>query len=242
MHKRHLTLSLAAAALLAGAGCGQQDAQSRAGASAPPSARAAPSASAGVGETSGGSAQPDALMGCERYADADELAAIRGTPVLDVVAEDPALSWFSAALTGEQSMQVDYRDVLVGGQFTVFAPLDDAVDGQLRQGLADDPAALRFFLDYHIIPGQALSPQGLLDTAARTSGGAVPTLQGWELAAFTPVDGAAELALSEDTVVPQCGDIHTADARLYLIPALMHPAGDYTIPGSDMLGGAGDGG
>lgn len=238
-----LALSVAAVAVLATA-CGQQDTQStqEAVGSAPasPSASASPSRPASTEGTPGASEDEPALAGCERYADPTAASRAADQPVLDVLAEDPSLSWFSAALSGQVSPEVDYRDVLVGGPFTVFAPVDAAVGEQTRQELSGDPAALRFFLDYHVVPGQALSPQELIGAAAQTSSRAVDTLQGWDLTVFAPRDGSSELAVTEDTVVPLCGDIPTTDARLYLVPELLHPAGDYTIPGSDWgTGGVG---
>ncbi|WP_340296226.1 fasciclin domain-containing protein, partial [Aquipuribacter hungaricus] len=124
-------------------------------------------------------------------------------------------------------------DVLTGGPFTVFDPVHDPTRTELEQQLREDPTTLQFLLDYHVVPGQALPPRELLAAAGASEGGAVATLQGWELTAFAPADGSAELVLSEDAVIPLCSGITTADATLYLVPQVMHPAGDYTVPGTE---------
>lgn len=244
MPDARLTLVAAVAAALAVAGCGEDDAEGAPAGAGTPSAPAPVPTTSAPTETGSGTSDSTATAepttsqaaeqpaGCERYADPELATQVAGQPVLEVIAEDPALSWLHSALTGGEAPEVDYTDVLVGGPFTVFAPVDDAVGEDLEQELAAEPATLQFLLDYHVVPGQALSPQELVDAAAATDTGTVPTLQGWGIAAFAPVDGSAELALSEDVVVPLCGDITTADATLYLVPALMHPAGDYTIPES----------
>lgn len=254
MSDTRLTLVAAVVAVLAVAGCGDADADGVAAGEGTSSAPAPASTSSGTGESvtetssgagaSAATAEPtssspaEQLAGCERYADPEVAAQVAQQPVLEVIAEDPALGWLHSAMTVGVSPEVDYSDVLVGGPFTVFATVDDAMTEELRQELAADPATLQFLLDYHVVPGQALSPQELVDAAAATDTGTVPTLQGWGIAAFAPVDGSAELALSEDVVVPLCGDITTADATLYLVPALMHPAGDYVVPGSGELVGS----
>lgn len=256
MRNNRVTITALVAASLAVAGCGQADPSgaptgeqpSRVLASAPaPSTPSTPTDTAADtnadinaqgGDVTATAEANDSqagqqLEGCERYADPDLAAQVAEQPVLEVIAQDPQLSWLHSALTGGHSPEVDYADVLVGGPFTVFAPVDDPGRAELDQELREDPVTLRFLLDYHVVPGQSLSAQELVDAAAATDTGTVTTLQGWGLAAFEPLDGSAEVALSEDTVVPLCGEITTADATLYLVPALMHPAGDYVVPGTE---------
>ncbi len=247
-------------ASIAVAGCGATDAAAPPAAAGPPSgpAPAASTSSPAMGTASASTAStgtaptgtvaasgdpvaavPDDMGtggwfgGCARYADPAQAALIAQQPVLEVIAGDAQLSWLHSALTGAVSPEVNYTDVLKGGVFTVFAPVDSAISAELENELREDPALLRFLLDFHVVPGRGLSPQELVETAGSSEFGTVTTLQGWGLPVFAPSDGSAPLALSEDAVVPLCGDITTADAALYLVPGLMHPAGDYTVPGSE---------
>ena len=186
--------AVAVVAVLAVTGCGQG------GATSEPPPGAEPASSTAPASSTGSAAPTDAAgaEGCDRYTD----TASTDRPLLDVLADDPQLSWFHSALTGGESPEVDLTETLSGGPVTVFAPVDDAVVTDLREELREDPAALRFYLGYHIVPDQALSPQELVDAAAGTGTGTVPTLTDEGLAAFAPRDGSAELALSEDAVVP----------------------------------------
>lgn len=243
MAKFHRRAAAAVVTSVALAGCGQSEMDDDPSASAGSADTAAavavparpvdpPAGGGSVGHEPSAPPPVQVLSGCERYADPEQAALVAEQPVLEVIAGDPDLSWLQSALTGGESGEVDYRDVLVGGPFTVFAPVDAAVDTASEEQFREDPVLLRFQLDYHVVPGQALAPQELVDAAVSSNTGTVPTLQGWGLGAYAPLDGSAELALSEDSVVPLCGGIVTADATLYLVPAMMHPPGDYVVPGA----------
>ncbi|SDQ70203.1 fasciclin domain-containing protein [Quadrisphaera sp. DSM 44207] len=242
MHRRPVLAAViaASAALCAGcAGGAASGAQPGASSASSTSAAAAPSASpAPPGSTAAptaptaaadGTAAPPAPVGpdCDAYTGSGDPSApgplerAAQEPVLDVMARDPRLSGFTTALTGGVHPQVDLTQELQEGRFTVFAPVQGSVfsSPEWLEEVRDDPEALRFHLDYHLVPGQQLAPEELV-------GAALPTLQGWDLPVFgTP----EELRVSEDSVGVVCG-IATANARLYLVETSVHPAGDYTVP------------
>ena len=69
--------------------------------------------------------------GCADYAEAvpDGAGSVEGMaldPVATAASNNPLLTTLTAAVSGQLNPEVDLVDTLNGGEFTVFAPVDDA--------------------------------------------------------------------------------------------------------------------
>lgn len=135
--------------------------------------------------------------------------ATKPTPVnlADNVANNPSLSTFNTLVT-----QAGMRETLkTGGQFTVFAPTNDAFKAVPAATMADlgkDPAKLKDVLSYHIVPGTMM--------AADIKNSNVKTLQGANLALakagdFVIVENATVVAANLGATN---GVVHTIDTVL----------------------------
>jgi uncharacterized surface protein with fasciclin (FAS1) repeats len=155
--------------------------------------------------------------GCAAYAEqvptgpgsVGELAKV---PVATATANSPVLSTLSAALSGGLNPQVNLVDTLNGGQFTVFAPTNDAfakLDAATIDKLKTDSALLSSILTYHVVAGQA-GPDQVVGTH-KTVNGADLTVSG----------GGDHLMVNNANVV--CGGIQTTNATVYLIDSVLLP-------------------
>ena len=133
-------------------------------------------------------------------------------PLTEAVSRIPRLSAFSAALSGRLNPAVNLVDTLNAGQFTVFAPVDNAfsrLPPETTAALQTDPALLTRLLTYHVVPGRLSRP---------TLGGTQQSLQGGELT----VTGFPDHLWVNDALV-LCGGITTPNATLYLIDTVLTP-------------------
>jgi uncharacterized surface protein with fasciclin (FAS1) repeats len=154
---------------------------------------------------------------CADYAAGGEAAAgsvadAAQQPLTVAASRNPKLSALSAALSGKLNPAVNLIDTLNAGQFTVFAPVDNAfsrLPPEATASLQTDAAQLTRLLTYHVIPGR-FSPTIL--------GGAYKTLQGGEL---TATGSPNHLWINDALVL--CGGITTANATLYLIDTVLAP-------------------
>ena len=157
--------------------------------------------------------------GCAAYAQRvpsgpGSVAGMAQDPVAVAASNNPLLTTLTAAVSGKLNPNVNLVDTLNGGEFTVFAPTDDAFK-KLPQSTIDtlktDSELLKKILTYHVVQGQ-LSP----DKVA----GSRPTLQ----SATVSVTGSGEgLKVNDAGLV--CGGVKTANATVYLIDTvLMAPA------------------
>jgi len=107
---------------------------------------------------------------------------------------------------------VNLVDTLNGGQFTLFAPVDDAfakLPPATIDSLKTDSAGLTNILTYHVVPGR-LNPQNVA--------GVHKTVQGADLT----VNGTGnDLRVNNASVV--CGGVQTANATVYLIDTVLTP-------------------
>lgn len=189
--------------------------------SAPASSAAATSAPASPSSTeSAGEMDPAANLvgsGCAAYAEAvpsgdGSVAGMAQDPVAVAASNNPLLKTLTAAVSGELNPKVDLVDTLNSGEFTVFAPVDDAFaaipEKDLNAVVADD-SLLSSILTYHVVPGQ-IAPSDIP--------GMHTTVQGEDL----EVTGSGDdLKVNDATVI--CGGVMTANATVYLIDSVLMP-------------------
>ncbi len=164
-------------------------------------------------------AQPTSLVGpgCAAYAEQvptgpGSVAGMAQEPVTVAASNNPLLQTLTQALSGQLNPNVNLVDTLNGGEFTVFAPTDDAfgkLDPATIETLKADSALLTSILTYHVVPGQADPAQVV---------GEHTTVQG---APLTVTDQGGDLKVNDAGVV--CGGVQTANATVYMIDAVLMP-------------------
>jgi uncharacterized surface protein with fasciclin (FAS1) repeats len=133
-------------------------------------------------------------------------------PVAVAASNNPMLTTLTKAISGQLNPQVNLVDTLNGGQFTVFAPTDDAfakIDPATIEQLKTDAPLLTSILTYHVVPGQA-SPAQVAGTH-KTVQGADVTVTGM----------GNDLRVNDASVV--CGGVQTANATVYMIDTVLMP-------------------
>lgn len=133
-------------------------------------------------------------------------------PVATAAGNSPVLTTLASALSGKLNPNVNLVETLNGGEFTVFAPTDEAfakLDPATIETLKTDSKMLTDILTYHVVAGQA-------DPAAVV--GEHTTVQG---AALNVTGTGDALKVNDAGVV--CGGIKTANATLYLIDTVLTP-------------------
>jgi uncharacterized surface protein with fasciclin (FAS1) repeats len=161
-------------------------------------------------------AQP-AGPGCAAYAaqvptGPGSVEGMAMAPVTEAAAANPMLKTLTAAVSGQLNPQVNLVDTLNGGEFTVFAPTDEAfakVDQATLEKLKTDAPLLTNVLTYHVVAGQA-SPDQVVGTHK--------TVQGADLTVTGTPD---HLMVNDASVV--CGGVKTANATVYLIDTVLLP-------------------
>ena len=115
--------------------------------------------------------------GCAAYAKQvpegpGSVAGMAQDPVTVAASNNPMLKTLTQALSGKLNPNVNLVDTLNGGEFTVFAPTDDAfakIDPATIEKLKTDSDLLTSILTYHVVPGQA-SPAQVVGTAQDGAG------------------------------------------------------------------------
>ena len=133
-------------------------------------------------------------------------------PVAVALGNSPLLTTFAGALMGNLNPEVNLFDAVNTGQFTVFAPTDDAfgkLPPETVEKFKGDPKLLTGMLNYHVVPGQ-VAPEDIV--------GEHKTVQGQSLT----VSGSGESLRVNDAGV-LCGGIRTANATVYLIDRVLAP-------------------
>ncbi|WP_458042378.1 MULTISPECIES: fasciclin domain-containing protein [Bacteria] len=156
--------------------------------------------------------------GCAAYAEqvpdgAGSVEGMSADPVAVAASNNPILTTLTAAVSGQLNPEVDLVDTLNGGEFTVFAPVDDAfakIDPATIEALKTDTATLTSILTYHVIPGQIV-PDDL--------GGTYTTVQGADL----EVTGSGDSIMVNGESAVICGGVQTANATVYLIDTVLMP-------------------
>jgi len=155
--------------------------------------------------------------GCAAYAEAvpdgdGSIEGMSGDPVAVAASNNPMLTTLTAAVSGQLNPEVNLVDTLNGGEFTVFAPVDDAfakIDPATIESLKTDTATLTSILTYHVVPGQ-IEPADIAGTHT--------TVQGADL----EVTGEGDAWMVNDANVI-CGGVQTANATVYLIDSVLMP-------------------
>ena len=155
--------------------------------------------------------------GCAAYAEQvptgpGSVAGLATAPVAVAASNSPVLTTLASALSGKLNPDVNLVETLNNGEFTVFAPTDDAfgkLDAATIESLKTDSDLLSGILTYHVVSGQA-DPSKVV--------GEHTTVQG----ATLEVTGSGDALMVNDAAVV-CGGIKTANATLYLIDTVLMP-------------------
>ncbi len=173
---------------------------------------------AGLLATSAGIAQGEvAGPACAAYAAQNPVgpASVMGMaqdPVTIAASNNPMLTTLTSAVSGQLNPNVNLVDTLNGGEFTVFAPTDDAfakLPAATVDGLKTDSKTLTSILTYHVVPGR-LSPEQV--------DGTHKTVEGADLTVTGPAD-----ALKVNNVNVVCGGVETANATVYMVDTVLMP-------------------
>jgi uncharacterized surface protein with fasciclin (FAS1) repeats len=155
--------------------------------------------------------------GCADYAEAvpdgdGSVAGMAQDPVATAASNNPLLTTLVAAVSGKLNPKVNLVDTLNGGEFTVFAPTDDAfkkIDAATIEKLKTDDALLSKILTYHVVPGQK-APDAIAGEQTTVETGTVE------------VTGSGDsLKVNDANVI--CGGVKTANATVYLIDTVLMP-------------------
>jgi uncharacterized surface protein with fasciclin (FAS1) repeats len=155
--------------------------------------------------------------GCAGYAKAvpsgaGSVEGMSQDPVATAASNNPLLTQLTAAVSGKLNKKVDLVDTLNGGEFTVFAPVDDAfkaLPAATVDTLKKDDKTLTKILTYHVVAGQ-LAPDAVVGEQKTVEGG---TLE---------VTGSGDnLKVNDANVI--CGGVKTANATVYLIDGVLTP-------------------
>jgi uncharacterized surface protein with fasciclin (FAS1) repeats len=155
--------------------------------------------------------------GCAAYAQQNpegpgSLNGMAPAPVSVAAASNPLLKTLTQAVSGQLNPEVNLVDTLDGGEFTIFAPTDEAfakIDPATIDTLKTDAPLLTNILTYHVVPGR-VNPDQVAGTHV--------TVQGAPLTVEGPAD---QLTVNDASVV--CGGVQTANATVYLIDTVLMP-------------------
>jgi len=188
------------------------------GTTASPPTSQAPMATSAPAATTPMAAAGDLVgPGCAAYAaavpsGAGSVAGMAADPVATAASNNPLLKTLTAAVSGKLNKDVNLVDTLNSGQFTVFAPVDDAfakIPAATIDGLKTDSKTLTSILTYHVVPGQ-LAPSQIDGTHATAEGATVK------------VTGSGDNMMVNGAKVI-CGGVKTANATVYLIDTVLMP-------------------
>ena len=212
---------VAVAALLGLTACGGSGSTS--GSSAAP--ESSPSATSDMAPSPSASASAGAMdaaanlvgPGCAAYAEqvpsgAGSVEGMALDPVAVAASNNPLLTTLTSAVSGQLNPKVNLVDTLNGGEFTVFAPVDEAfakIDAATIETLKTDDALLSKILTYHVVPGQ-ITPDEIAGTHETVQGGSV-----------TVAGSGDALTVDEANVI--CGGVQTKNATVYLVDSVLMP-------------------
>jgi uncharacterized surface protein with fasciclin (FAS1) repeats len=216
VHRSTLTAATVAALAVLGLSACSTDSSTAAESSTSSASETTSAASA----TTTAKADPAANLvgaGCAAYAEQvptgpGSVAGMAQDPVTVAASNNPQLKTLTQALSGKLNPNVNLVDTLNGGEFTVFAPTDEAfakIDPATIEKLKTDKDLLTSILTYHVVPGQA-SPAKVVGTHK--------TVQGADV---TVTGEGNNLKVNDASVV--CGGVSTANAQVYMIDTVLMP-------------------
>ena len=218
MTRRTLALASAVVAVAGLAACGDDGDGVGTTTSVAPSASA--SASAGAGKAP--AMDPTASLvgpGCADYAaavpeGAGSVAGMAESPLATAASNNPLLKTLVAAVSGKVNPKVNLVDTLNAGQFTVFAPTDDAfakIPRSMLTTVSKDEATLKRVLTYHVLSGQ-VGPDKIVGTHKTLAGDTIKV-----------TGSGSNLKVGTANVI--CGGVKTSNATVYMIDGVLMPRG-----------------
>lgn len=217
---------VAAATALTLSGCSTETKEKVESATSDMKTSASSAVSSATSAMSSAAAAPAGLVGagCAGYAEQvptgpGSVEGLAKDPVATAASNSPVLTTLAGALSGKLNPEVNLVETLNTGEYTVFAPTDDAfakLDAATVDKLKTDAALLTSILTYHVVPAQA-GPAQVVGTHA--------TVQGSNL----EVTGSGNDLMVNDAGVV-CGGIKTANATLYLIDTVLTPPAEPAAP------------
>jgi uncharacterized surface protein with fasciclin (FAS1) repeats len=168
--------------------------------------------------TPGSPAPKPVGSGCDAYyqqvaTGANSLNTTAAEPVATALANNPLLTTFNAAISGQLNPNVNLVNILNNGPYIVFAPVDDAfakLPPEQLEALKTDSTALTSLLFYHMVLGIP-GPEDVH--------GKLTTQEGEPVLV---VGKGSDIKVNDAKVV--CGAIHAKNARIYLIDTVLDPA------------------
>jgi len=157
--------------------------------------------------------------GCAGYAEAvptgeGSVEGMADDPVSVAASNNPILTTLVAAVSGGVNPNVDLVSTIDGGEFTIFAPVDEAfakLDAATLEALAaDDGTLLSTILTYHVIEGR-LAPEDLIGTQTTVESETVE------------IAGEPDALTVNGSTMVICGNVQTANATVYLIDTVLTP-------------------
>jgi uncharacterized surface protein with fasciclin (FAS1) repeats len=165
-------------------------------------------------------AAPAGLVGagCAGYAEQvptgpGSVEGLAKDPVATAAGNSPVLTTLAGALSGKLNPNVNLVETLNNGEFTVFAPTDEAfakVDPATIEKLKTDSDLLTSVLTYHVVAGPGADAEAVIGDHTTVEGGSLT------------VTGSGDAIKVNDAGVV-CGGIKTANATLYLIDTVLMP-------------------
>ena len=221
--KRLAVLAAAGGLAMALVACGSSSTTTAASSAGTTSAMSSAAAPMSSGAMSSGATGASALVGsgCAAYAKAvpsgaGSVGGMAADPVATAASNNPLLTTLVAAVSGKVNPKVNLVNTLNSGDFTVFAPVDDAfkkIDAATMTKLTTDDALLTKILTYHVISGQ-LDPTQLVGTHKTVEGSDVT------------VTGSGNDIKINGTSTVICGNVKTKNATVYLIDTVLTPPAD----------------
>lgn len=213
-------VGVAVATSLGLSACSKEEAASNVSSATSAASSAIASATSQLSPTTSAAADPAANLvgsGCAAYATEvpsgpGSVTGMAQDPVTVAASNNPKLKTLTQALSGKLNPNVNLIDTLNNGEFTVFAPTDDAfakIDPATIEKLKTDSKLLTSILTYHVVPGQASPAQVAGDHKTVQGGTVTVTGQG---------DG---LKVNDAGLV--CGGVKTANATVYMIDTVLMP-------------------
>ena len=211
--RRSLAVVTAVVATAGLAACGSSDS----GSATPAAAATTESTPMAAATTADAMASGMVGPGCAAYAaqvpdGSGSVAGMAQDPVAVAAGNNPLLKTLTAAVSGSLNKKVNLVDTLNGGEFTVFAPVDDAfakVPAATIGKLKTDGPLLTKILTYHVVAGQ-IAPADIAGTHKTVEGGDLE------------VTGSGDSLMVNGAKVI-CGGVKTANATVYLIDSVLSP-------------------